>query len=123
MTGWLVAISLACSTPEPAAAVVPPPIEVDPDAARLADQALGRPHQVAHLLSFPTPAGAEAAAVALSSHGMRVESSSEGEAWTVEALETLTLTAAAVADRREALEALAQGYGGTYEGWAAEVLP
>lgn len=80
-------------------------------------------HRLRHELRFPSPEGADAAAVALSAQGLSVESGAEGEEWLLTAEETVALTIEEAARRRAALEALAQGYGGLYDGFSAEVMP
>lgn len=127
----ILALLLACASPVPQAPPAPPPevtVQASPDADLLARLGIpgpgdGRPHRLRHELRFPSPEGADAAAVALSAQGLSVESGAEGEEWLLTAEETVALTIEEAARRRAALEALAQGYGGLYDGFSAEVMP
>lgn len=126
----LAALLPACASPEPAPAPpAPPPVAApDPDADQLAALGIpgpgeGRPHRLLHELSFPSPEGADAAAIELSARGLSARATGEGEQWLVLAEESLPLSVQAAATRRAAMEALAQGYGGVYEGFRAELLP
>ncbi|MCK6504981.1 ribonuclease E inhibitor RraB [Myxococcota bacterium] len=127
----ILALLLACASPVPQAPPAPPPevtVQVSPDADLLARLGIpgpgeGRAHRLQHELSFPSPEGADAAAVALSAQGLAVSAGAEGEVWLLTAEETVDLTQAEAQSRRAAMEALAQGYGGLYDGFSAEVMP
>jgi len=122
---------LACGSP--AAPAPPPPAAPSAsvqaaaaDAAALGRLQIpgpgaGRRYLVRYQLSFPTALAADAAALALSSRGLATEGSpSESETWELEAREEVALDAEGLRARRAELEALALGYGGSFEGWRAE---
>ncbi len=131
---------LACGDPAPAPTPTPAPAVKD-DARRadleraLADgrqlaqlkipgSGEGFRYRLTHSLTFPSAEAADSGALAATAAGLRVveDEGESGESWTVDAWEEVMLSPKSLAQRRVELEALAQAYGGEYEGWDAERL-